>query len=114
MSGVGDHEISGTYEYKSAFVRRYVAEGIEQGMVQGIFQGLDQGLDKGLEKGLEKGLKRGLAQGRARSILTVLSVRDVEVAEEKRERILDCADLEVLSVWLRRAVTARTVAELFD
>lgn len=35
------------------------------------------------------------------------------MSEEARERILGCQDLEILDVWLRRAITAVSVAEVF-
>ncbi|TDQ47570.1 hypothetical protein [Actinorugispora endophytica] len=58
-------------------------------------------------------MAEGEVKGEARSILKFLAARGVEVADEERERILGCAAPEVLDEWLRRAVTARTAAELF-
>ncbi|MFE9177047.1 hypothetical protein ACFYN5_12360 [Streptomyces sp. NPDC007126] len=55
----------------------------------------------------------GRAVGRAEAILLLLGDRGVEVPEEARERILGCQDLEVLDLWVRRAVTAVSVAEVF-
>ncbi|MCQ4204963.1 hypothetical protein M4J06_003336 [Streptomyces coelicoflavus] len=55
----------------------------------------------------------GRAVGRAEAILLLLGDRGVEVSEEARERILGCQDLEVLDLWVRRAVTAVSVAEVF-
>ncbi|MFC7826718.1 hypothetical protein [Streptomyces sp. NPDC057375] len=55
----------------------------------------------------------GRAVGRAEAILLLLGDRGVEVPEEARGRILGCQDLEVLDLWVRRAVTAVSVAEVF-
>ncbi|MEV7219624.1 hypothetical protein AB0N98_07015 [Streptomyces sp. NPDC093681] len=55
----------------------------------------------------------GRAATRVEDILLLLGDRGVEVPEEARERILGCQDLEVLDLWVRRAVTAVSVAEVF-
>jgi hypothetical protein len=79
---------SGTYQYQSDFARRYVAQGEAQGEA------------------------KGEAKGRAHALLTVLATRGVEVPEPARERIVACADLEVLDRWLARAVSAMSVDEV--
>ncbi|GAA0631536.1 hypothetical protein GCM10009535_03850 [Streptomyces thermocarboxydovorans] len=56
----------------------------------------------------------GRAEGRAKDILVLLAHRGVEVPEESRERILGCSDLDMLSVWFTRAITAASVAEVFE
>lgn len=60
-----------------------------------------------------EGREEGRAVGRAEVVLLLLGDRGVEVSEEARERILGCQDLEILDVWLRRAITAVSVAEVF-
>ncbi|MEV7204422.1 MULTISPECIES: hypothetical protein [unclassified Streptomyces] len=60
-----------------------------------------------------EGREEGRAVGRAEVVLLLLGDRGVEVSEEARERILGCQDLEILDVWLRRATTAVSVAEVF-
>ncbi|MEP7010778.1 MAG: hypothetical protein ABJC13_10675 [Acidobacteriota bacterium] len=52
------------------------------------------------------------ARGVARSILDVLEARAVSVTEAQRQQILRRQDLERLSLWLRRAVTASSAAEV--
>jgi hypothetical protein len=64
---------------------------------------------KGLDEGVEKGVERGLAQ----SILTVLSARGLTLSDAEREKVLACSDPKKLQRWLRRSVTARTVAAVF-
>ncbi len=73
------------YEYKSDFARRYVAEGEA----------------------------RGEARGEAKSILAILEERGFTVAPETERRIRECADLDLLGVWLRRALRVASVEEVF-
>ncbi|GAA1426643.1 hypothetical protein GCM10009601_35950 [Streptomyces thermospinosisporus] len=61
-----------------------------------------------------EGRAEGQAEGRAKDILVLLAHRGVEVPEEARERILGCSDLGMLSVWFTRAITAASVAEVFE
>ncbi|WP_067491691.1 hypothetical protein [Actinomadura hibisca] len=57
---------------------------------------------------------RGEAKGEAKALFLVLSSRGLEASPEERERIASCTDLEQLEVWLARAVSVESVAELFD
>jgi hypothetical protein len=77
---------TGTYEYQSDFARRYFFEGKAEGE----------------------------AEGEVRSLLTVLAARGFDVPTAARERITSCTDLDQLEEWIRRAVTIKTLAELFD
>ena len=54
----------------------------------------------------------GEAKGQAKSILAVLSARGITVTTEQSEQIQSCRDSQLLERWLRRAVTAASVAEL--
>lgn len=74
-----------TYEYQSDFARRY------------FFQGKAE----------------GRAEGEAQGVLAVLAARGVEVPEDARQRITECADLDQLETWLRRAATADSINDLF-
>jgi len=76
---------TGTYEYQSEFTRRLEA----------------------------RGEARGKASGEAEAVLTVLETRGVEVPDDVRVRITQCSDLDQLTVWLRRAVTAASAHDLF-
>jgi hypothetical protein len=75
---------TGTREYQSEFARKY------------FFQGHAE----------------GHAEGRAEDVLAVLDARGIDVPEADRARIGGCRDLDRLGVWLRRAVTADSVADL--
>lgn len=66
-----------------------------------------------LARGRSEGLAEGRTQGKAASVLAVLEARGLAVTDEDRARIVNCSDLERLDVWIRRAITAGAVAELF-
>ncbi|WP_043602849.1 MULTISPECIES: hypothetical protein [Protofrankia] len=61
-----------------------------------------------------QGKAEGKAQGKGEDILTVLDTRGVPVPDAVREKILASTDLAQLDVWLRRAVTAATAADVID
>ena len=60
-----------------------------------------------------EGRAEGKAEGRAESVLAVLALRNLEVDDPARARILDEQDLARLGRWLARAMTCATAAELF-
>jgi hypothetical protein len=80
---------SGTYQYQSEFARKYVAQGREEGR------------------------QEGRHEAERAAILKVLDVRGLKVDAASRERILACSEPEQLEVWLRKAVTAESLQELF-
>ncbi|MBT2492475.1 hypothetical protein J7E96_29005 [Streptomyces sp. ISL-96] len=55
----------------------------------------------------------GRAEARSESILLLLTQRGIEIPSDARERITTCTDLDTLSTWLTRAITATTAGELF-
>ena len=57
--------------------------------------------------------EEGRVEGYAENILLILSERGIEVTDDVRARITDCADLETLRAWLKRSVTAATAEDLF-
>ena len=75
----------GTYEYKSDFARKYVAEGKEEGK----------------------------AEEAGKAVLLVLEARGIAVPEEVRARISGCDDVSLLETWVRRAATVDSIDELF-
>ena len=77
--------VTGTYEYKSDFAKKYYGDGVADGE----------------------------AKGEARSILTVLATRRVEVPDSVRERVMSCTDPAVLNRWLERSVTVSDAEDLF-
>ncbi|MFI5565946.1 hypothetical protein ACIA6T_00930 [Streptomyces sp. NPDC051740] len=65
-------------------------------------------------EGETKGRAEGRVEGRAEAVLVLLGHRGVELSEEDRERIVGCGDPEILDLWLKRALTAPSTAEVFD
>jgi hypothetical protein len=58
--------------------------------------------------------RRHFSEGEAKAVLTVLEARGIAVPEEARARITQCTDPEQCDIWVRRAVTATSVDDLFD
>jgi hypothetical protein len=86
------------YEYKSDFARYHYGRGWVAGWVKGWtkFQAEDK------------------ARATARAILALLSAHGIDVREEARVRIGECADLVRLESWVCRATTASSADDLFD
>jgi hypothetical protein len=61
-----------------------------------------------------EGKAEGEAKDRAAAIFDVLEVRGIPVPEADRDRIASCDDFDTLMRWFRRAVTAKSTAEVFD
>jgi hypothetical protein len=64
-------------------------------------------------EGIEEGRAQGEAAGRADAILQILGKRGIAVDDASRERIVSCADLDILGDWLDRSLTAAPVSDLF-
>jgi hypothetical protein len=77
------------YRFESDFARRHIAHGRTEGKLEGKLEG-------------ESG-----------AVLKVLDTRGITVPERIREEITRCTDAERIDLWLRRAVTADTVDDLF-
>jgi hypothetical protein len=60
-----------------------------------------------------RGLADGEVKGEAKSIIRVLQRRGLVPTDAEREQIAACADAAQLDVWLDRALTARSVSDLF-
>ncbi|MDT0327860.1 hypothetical protein [Nocardiopsis lambiniae] len=58
--------------------------------------------------------REGKALGQIKGIFAVLKSKGIEVSEETRKRIDGTTDLELLDVWLNRAVGAERVEDLFE
>jgi hypothetical protein len=61
----------------------------------------------------DRGHTEGQAEGQATAVLAILDARGVDVPDDVRADIAGCTDLERLATWVRRAVTATTVEDLF-
>jgi hypothetical protein len=75
-------------------------------------QGEAKGRLEGEAKGRLEGEVKGEARGTAAAILLVLKTRGIAVPEEIEQRIAACSDPAVLSLWLTRAVTATSAADV--
>ncbi len=64
-------------------------------------------------KGREEGREEGRAEGRVASLLAILDARGLAVSAAEQETIAGCTDDALLTRWIRKAVTAATVAEVF-
>lgn len=80
---------TGKYEYGSDFALHYIGVGRAEGEA------------------------KGEARGEARALLRVLARRGFAIDRASEQRVLSCADLELLGRWIDRAVTAKTIEEVF-
>ncbi len=67
---------------------------------------------EGIEKGIEKGIEQGRAGERRALLEQLLAVRFGSLPVAVMARIAD-AELELLSAWFQRALTAASLAEVF-
>jgi flagellar biosynthesis/type III secretory pathway protein FliH len=75
-------------------------------------QGLREGRVEGEAKGLREGEAKGEAKRGAADILMVLTTRGIPVPAEVEQQIASCSDPALLSLWLKRAVTANRAEEV--
>lgn len=75
---------------------------------------MSTGLREYQSEWVRKNVRQGRAEGEAKALLTVLATRGFEVPDEVRERITGCADPDQLDKWVSRAVTAKTLDEVFS
>jgi hypothetical protein len=91
---------------------------ISAALVEQRDAGLRDGRDAGLRDGRDAGLRDGRDAGRAEmaraSVLRVLARRGLALTDAERDRVQACPDVDLLQVWLDRAVDAATAAEVFD
>jgi len=69
---------------------------------------------EGETAGFAKGEAAGLAKGEAASVLMILRHRGIDVPPEREQQIKDCTDRDRLDLWLRRALDATHIDDLFD
>lgn len=80
---------TGRYEYQSDFAREYYA------------------------KGRAEGEAKGRAEGEAKAILQILELQGLTIPDDARQQIFGCSDGERLDTWLRRALGAKSLADVF-
>lgn len=57
---------------------------------------------------------KGYLQGRAADVLLLLEARGIPVSDADRDRITTCNNLRILTHWFDRAITATSIAEVFE
>ncbi|MGW0476998.1 hypothetical protein [Streptomyces coeruleorubidus] len=62
----------------------------------------------------DEGRAEGEARRASEDVLEFLEVRDIDVPEAVRERIVSCDDPETLRRWHRRAVIAPSAEQIFS
>lgn len=77
------------------------------------FQMLPQGAQF-FDESQQQSFDRGRAAEKAAAVLEVLEARGLSVSAAQRERILGTKDLEILTRWVRRAVTVASADSLFE
>ncbi|MEV4114392.1 hypothetical protein [Nonomuraea sp. NPDC049695] len=76
--------------------------------------GREEGWEKGWKEGQKEGDARGRAMEKAASVFTVLRFRGIAIPPDRHTQIATCTDLDLLEVWLRRALEATHIDDLFD
>ncbi|MEM9459540.1 MAG: hypothetical protein AAGF11_35510 [Myxococcota bacterium] len=91
-----------------------IAEGMLKGENKGRADGWADGLAKGRADGLADGRVEGRVEGMAKMLEQLLDSRELELTDEMRGRIAGCKDESLLQRWFQRAITAKTLSEVFD
>ncbi|MEV0638208.1 hypothetical protein AB0I77_25350 [Streptomyces sp. NPDC050619] len=68
---------------------------------------------EGKAEGKTEGEAKGKAEDRAALILRVLDKHAIHAPADTRERITSCTDLDTLTLWFDRALTATKAEDLF-
>ncbi|MFJ5305313.1 hypothetical protein [Streptomyces sp. NPDC088350] len=66
-----------------------------------------------MKKAYLEGHAEGRVENRASLILRVLEKHGIDVPHDIRERITSCTDLDTLTLWFDRSLTASTAEDLF-
>lgn len=77
------------------------------------YESLDDVREEGREEGRKVGREEGAHQAQAEALWTALEARGFPLAEADRARVFECKDPQQLKAWLRRAVTAGSLGDVF-
>jgi len=105
------------YVYTSPYAREIFQQGRDEGVKLGRDEGVKLGRDEGVKLGRDEGVKLGRDEGlrlAARSLITVLRARGIDVPEQLRQRILGEQDIHRMEQWLERAVSATVLGDVFN
>jgi hypothetical protein len=90
-----------------------IGKAVADGWAEGRRLGQGEGKAKGKTEGIAEGKTKGKAEGIGKALWMVLQARQLTPTEEQRARIEACRDHRQLERWLRRALQAKDVAEIF-
>jgi predicted transposase YdaD len=76
-------------------------------------QALAEGQAQRRAEGQAQGRAEGQAKGQAKAILKILAQRKIQLSEDQRRLILECADLAAFDRWLDQAFSIASADELF-
>jgi len=62
---------------------------------------------------LDQGRAEGRAQGEAQILLRIMAARGLDIPEDVRARVAECADTTRLEAWADRAATATSLDDIF-
>ncbi len=82
-------------------------------MVGTYFPGRGTLFEETYLEGKAEGKAQGRAEDRTALILRVLEKRGIDIPEDTRDRITSCTDLDTLTLWFDRSLTAGTAEDLF-
>jgi hypothetical protein len=74
--------------------------------------GLPRYFNEAQRNNYERGVASGVAKGKADAVLEIVAERGLPITAEQRHSIVDCTELATVEHWLRRALSACSVAEL--
>ena len=108
------------YKFKSETFRgqlaREVAKEVEKTVAKEVEKAVAKEVEKAVAKEVEKAVETAradeAAKVEARSILIVLSARQIPVNDAIRAQILACTDHETLSAWIQRAATVSNAEDV--
>ena len=96
---------SGDFRFHSEFAKRFILQGRAEGHAEGRVEGE--------AKGRVEGEAKGRVEGQASALIVLLEARGLRVTDEARARIVACKDPSQLDLWIRKAVSVRSLDELF-
>jgi hypothetical protein len=67
-----------------------------------------------IERIHDQGIAEGEAKGKAEAVLKLLDARNLAPSPDQRNQVKTCSDPAQLDLWFDRAITASTVAEVFE
>jgi predicted transposase/invertase (TIGR01784 family) len=113
-----DERARGLLRQLYAYLVRDASQDVEDAHLRAILEqiagpeGKEDLMNMG-ERLIEQGRSEGLAAGLRTAIATALSARGLSLSEAGRAKLATCADADVLTRWLARAVTVSSENEVF-